>query len=213
MSNYTEEEQIAQLKDWWSRNGKPLLIGGILAVAIVFGWQTWQKQQANQGERLSATYQQLLDAAFNPEGTNAQDMLKLLQELESIKPEHAYAQYARLLVARVAVLENRLDDAAVMLRKVVDKPATPVLGELSSQRLARVLAAEGKAEEALKLLGGNGLAAYRSSRDELRGDILVQLERLDEARQAYQQAREGLDESSAAGSLMMKLDDLSAKDA
>lgn len=213
MSNYTEEEQIAQLKDWWSRNGKPLLIGGILAVAIVFGWQTWQKQQANQGERLSATYQQLLDAAFNPEGTNAQDMLKLLQELESIKPEHAYAQYARMLVARVAVLENRLDDAVVMLRKVVDKPATPVLGELSSQRLARVLAADGKADEALKLLGGNGLAAYRSARDELRGDILVQLERLDEARQAYLQARDNLDESSAAGSLMMKLDDLSAKDA
>lgn len=213
MSNYTEEEQIAQLKDWWSRNGKPLLIGGILAVAIVFGWQTWQKQQANQGERLSATYQQLLDAAFNPEGTNAQDMLKLLQELESIKPEHAYAQYARMLVARVAVLENRLDDAVVMLRKVADKPATPVLGELSSQRLARVLAADGKADEALKLLGGNGLAAYRSARDELRGDILVQLERLDEARQAYLQARDNLDESSAAGSLMMKLDDLSAKDA
>lgn len=213
MSHYTEEEQIAQLKDWWSRNGKPLLLGGILAVAIVFGWQTWQKQQANQGERLSATYQQLLDAAFNPEGTNAQDMLKLLQELESIKPEHAYAQYARMLVARVAVLENRLDDAVVMLRKVVDKPATPVLGELSSQRLARVLAADGKAEEALKLLGGNGLAAYRSARDELRGDILVQLERLDEARQAYQQARENLDDNSAAGSLMMKLDDLSAKDA
>ena len=213
MSNYTEEEQIAQLKDWWSRNGKPLLIGGILAVAIVFGWQTWQKQQANQGERLSATYQQLLDAAFNPEGTNAQDMLKLLQELESIKPEHAYAQYARMLVARVAVLENRLDDAVVMLRKVVDKPATPVLGELSSQRLARVLAADGKADEALKLLGGNGLAAYRSARDELRGDILVQLKRLDEARQAYLQARDNLDESSAAGSLMMKLDDLSAKDA
>ena len=32
MSNYTEEEQIAQFKEWWSRNGKPLVIGGALAV-------------------------------------------------------------------------------------------------------------------------------------------------------------------------------------
>lgn len=213
MSNYTEEEQIAQLKDWWSRNGKPLLIGGVLAVAIVFGWQTWQKQQANQGELLSATYQQLLDAALSSEGTSEQDILKLLQELEAIKPEHAYTQYARMLIARVAVLENRLEDAADLLRKVADKPATAALGELSSQRLARVLAASGKADEALALLEGNGLAAYRSGRDELRGDILLQLGRADEAREAYRQAQEALDDSSAAGSLMMKLDDLSAKEA
>ena len=37
----TEEEQIAQLKEWWQRNGKPLLAGGVLAVAGVFGWQYW----------------------------------------------------------------------------------------------------------------------------------------------------------------------------
>jgi predicted negative regulator of RcsB-dependent stress response len=213
VSHYTEEEQIAQFKDWWSRNGKPLLVGGVLAIAIVFGWQTWQKQQANRGELLSATYQQLLDAAFSPDGTNAGEMLKLLEELESISPEHAYAQYARLLVARVAVLENRLDDAAAMLQPVVDKPANAVLGELSHQRLARVLAASGKPDQALSLLDGKGLPAYSSARDELRGDVLVQLGRLDEARQSYRSAREGLDDSSAAGSLMMKLDDLSAKDA
>lgn len=213
MSHYTEEEQIAQIKDWWSRNGKPLLIGGILAVAIVFGWQSWQKHQANQGEQLSATYQRLLDTAFSPAGTNAAEMLKLLQELESVKPDHAYSQYARLLVARVAVVEDRLDDAAAMLRKVVDKPASEVLGELSRQRLARVLAASDKPEEALALLEPKGLAAYQAARDELRGDVLVQLGRADEARKAYQQARDNLDDSSAAGSLMMKLDDLSAKDA
>lgn len=213
MSHYTEEEQIAQFKDWWSRNGKPLLVGAILAVALVFGWQGWQKRQAGQAEQLSATYQQLLEAAFSNEGTSAGDMLKLLQTLESVKPDHAYTQYARMLVARVAVLEERLDDAAALLRQVADKPANPVLGELSRQRLARVLAAGDKAEEALTLLSGKGLEAYQAARDELRGDVLVQLGRTDEARKAYQAARDNLDDGSAAGSLMMKLDDLSSKDA
>ena len=41
----TEDEQIAQLKDWWDRNGKPLLAGGVLALVAVFGWQGWQKYQ------------------------------------------------------------------------------------------------------------------------------------------------------------------------
>lgn len=213
MSHYTEEEQIAQIKDWWSRNGKPLLTGGLLAVAMVFGWQGWQKHQTGQQEQLSALYQQLLDKAFNPEGADAADVVGLLQKLESVKPDHAYTQYARLLVARVAVQDDRLDDAATLLREVADKPASPVLGELARQRLARVLAASGQAEQALALLDGTAPEAYRAARNELRGDLLVQLGRIADARKAYEQARDQLSESSATGSLMMKLDDLSTGDA
>lgn len=213
MSHYTEEEQIAQIKDWWSRNGKPLLTGGVLAVAIVFGWQAWQKQQVGQQEQLSVLYQQLLDKAFNPAGTDAGDVVGLLEKLEQVKPEHAYTQYARLLVARVAVQDNRLEDAASLLQAVVDKPASPVLGELARQRLARVLAATDQPEQALALLDGNGPEAYRAARSELRGDLLVQLGRTADARKAYEQAREQMADSSATGSLMMKLDDLSAGDA
>ena len=50
----TEEEQIAQMKDWWQRNGKPLLTGGVLALAAVIGWQGWQNYQANQAQGASA---------------------------------------------------------------------------------------------------------------------------------------------------------------
>ena len=35
----TEDENLADLKDWWTRNGKPLVTGGLLALVIVFGWQ------------------------------------------------------------------------------------------------------------------------------------------------------------------------------
>ncbi|WP_409365464.1 tetratricopeptide repeat protein, partial [Klebsiella pneumoniae] len=42
MTSRTEDEDLAQIKDWWQRNGKPLVTGGILALAVVFGWQAWQ---------------------------------------------------------------------------------------------------------------------------------------------------------------------------
>lgn len=213
MSHYTEEEQIAQIKDWWSRNGKPLLTGGVLAVAMVFGWQGWQKHQTGQQEQLSAIYQHLLEKAFNPEGAEAGEVVGLLQKLEAVKPDHAYTQYARLLVARVAVQDDRLDDAGLMLRAVVNKPANPVLGELARQRLARVLATSEQTEQALALLDGKAPASFQAARDELRGDLLVQLGRTDEARKAYEQARDQLSGSSAAGALMMKLDDLNTGDA
>lgn len=213
MSQYTEEEQIALIKDWWQRNGKPLLVGAVLALALVFGWQTWQKQQTNQAQHLSTLYQQLLETAFNQAEANLAEVAKLTKSLEDLKPSHAYTQYAHLIVARLAVDEERLDDAAAALRKVVDKPANTTLAELAQQRLARVLAAQDQAEQALKLLEGKGVAAYQSARNELRGDILLQLGREQEARAAYVQAKETLSENAPSSVLTLKLDNLAQKDA
>ena len=58
MTSRTEDEDLAQIKDWWQRNGKPLVTGGILALAVVFGWQAWQKYQTNQAQGASIVYQQ-----------------------------------------------------------------------------------------------------------------------------------------------------------
>ena len=46
----TDDEQLAAFKDWWQRNGKPLVTGGLLALVIVFGWQAFQKYQGNQSQ-------------------------------------------------------------------------------------------------------------------------------------------------------------------
>ncbi|MDC6700522.1 tetratricopeptide repeat protein, partial [Leclercia adecarboxylata] len=64
MTSGTEEETLAQIKEWWQRNGKPLLLGAVLALVLVFGWQFWQKHQINQAQSASLVYQQLLVAAL-----------------------------------------------------------------------------------------------------------------------------------------------------
>lgn len=43
-----------QVKDWWNRNGKPLLTGALLAGVVVLGWNTWHKYQNNQSQRCLA---------------------------------------------------------------------------------------------------------------------------------------------------------------
>ena len=114
---------------------------------------------------------------------------------------------------KVAVDSNQLDDAALALQEVLDKPANDTLEELARQRLARVLLAQEQAEKALEILEGKALPAFQATRDELRGDTLVILKRPAEAKAAYLQAKEALAADAAAGSLLMKLDDLSEKDA
>lgn len=214
MTSRTEEEQLALIKEWWQRNGMPLLTGGALALVIVFGWQGWQKYQTNQAQGASMLYQQLLETALTPSGQpDAGKVSELAGKLKSDYAGTQYAQYGSLFVAKVAVEAGKLDDAAAELRAIVDKPADATLGELARQRLARVLAAQGKAEEALKLLEGDADKAYLASREEVRGDLLVQLGRADEAHAAYEKAKAALSDDAAVGSLQMKLDDLAKGDA
>jgi predicted negative regulator of RcsB-dependent stress response len=68
VTSRTEEEELAVIRDWWQRNGKPLLTGGVLALAGVLGWQAWQKHEANQTYAASAVYQQLVEVALNSPG-------------------------------------------------------------------------------------------------------------------------------------------------
>ncbi|MDY0207835.1 MAG: tetratricopeptide repeat protein [Pseudomonas sp.] len=214
MSDYTEEEQVAQIKEWWQRNGKPLLVGGALALVIVFGWQAWQKNQAQAAQTASMVYQQLLDVALVPnDEVDAQKVAQLLADLKKINANSAYAQYAGLLAVKVAVDSNQLDDAALELNVILAKPANDTLAELARQRLARVLLAQEQAEQALALLDAKVLPAFAATREELRGDALVILERPVEAKAAYLQAQQALSPDAAAGSLLMKIDNLNDKDA
>ncbi|AGA85827.1 MAG: GTP-binding protein [Gammaproteobacteria bacterium HGW-Gammaproteobacteria-9] len=213
MTSGTEEEQLAQIKDWWQRNGKPLVLGAVLALVLVFGWQFWQKHQITQAQNASIVYQQLLGAALEAGEADAAEVSRLGNLLKKDFAGTHYAQYGSLFVAKVAVESGRLDEAASELRSVVDKPADKTLDELARQRLARVLAAQDKAEEAIKLLDGKVDQAFAASREELKGDLLVQLGRNDEAHAAYTKAKESLSQDAAIGGLQMKLDDLARGEA
>ncbi|WP_268799820.1 YfgM family protein [Pseudomonas huanghezhanensis] len=210
----TDDEQMVAVKDWWQRNGKPLVTGGLLALIVVLGWQGWQKYQTNQSQGASALYQQLLETALTPSGqADAGRVAEIAGKLKSDFGGTPYAQYGSLFVAKVAVDTGKLDDAVAELKSVSDKPASVTLGEIARQRLARVLASQNKAEDALKLLDGQADKAFMASREELRGDLLVQLGRTDDAHAAYQKAKAALSEEAAVGGLQMKLDDLAKGDA
>ncbi len=210
----TEDEELAVIRDWWQRNGKPLLTGSALALVVVFGWQAWQKHQVAEAQGASVLYQQLLENSLVADGQA--DVGKVAELAGKLKADYAgshYAQYASLLLAKVAVEAGKLDDARAELQAVLDKPADATLGELARQRLARVLAAQDKTEDALTLLTGDADQAFVAAREELKGDLLVKLDRSDEALQAYEKAKAALTAEAAVGGLQIKIDDLAKGDA
>ena len=213
MSSRTEEEELAMIRDWWQRNGKPLITGSVLALVLVFGWRGWQNYQVEQAQGASMLYQQLLESVMPANGQP--DPAQIAALASNLKKDYAgttYAQYGSLFVAKVAVEAGKPADAVTELQAVLKKPADATLEELARQRLARVQAAQGKAEEALKLLQAKVEPAFAASRDELKGDLLLQLGRIEEARGAYESAKKALSDESTQSSLQMKLDDLATKD-
>ena len=98
------DDELAGVKDWWNRNGKPLLTGALLAGVVVLGWNTWHKYQNNQSQGASQLYQALLETSLTPTGQpDATKVAELAGKLKSEFGGTAYAQYGSLFVAKVAV--------------------------------------------------------------------------------------------------------------
>ncbi|MEH6564131.1 MAG: tetratricopeptide repeat protein [Halopseudomonas sp.] len=210
MAYETEEEQVEKLKDMWRRHGAPLLTGVAIALAGVFGWNAWTNYQDTQARNASTLYQSMLESvlASDSEASRAR-AAELAAQLREEYASTRYADFAALMQARLAVEAKDFPVAEQSLREVIDGSQDSALQEVARQRLARVLAQQERAEEALELFSApiEG-AELRASREEIRGDLLLSLNRDDEAREAYKTAQEALEDASTRPQLQLKLDDL-----
>ncbi len=204
-----DDRQFEQLQGWWQTHGRAVLAGGCLALVMGLGWKGWQHHVLAAEQEASVLYQSLLDEALKADAAkvNNAEVVRLASVLKDQYAGSHYAQYARLLLARTAVEAGHLEEAASELQVVADRPADAALEEMARQRLARVLAARNEPQKGLALLEQSSDEAARGEREELKGDLLLQQGRQDEARAAYRQARQ-LQGQEATGVLQMKLDAL-----
>ncbi len=207
----TEEEQIEAIKNWWKKNGSSLLIGIVLALAIVLGWQAWQNQQENQRAEAANAFNQLLQAAGQASSQEDRESVAFLAS--QIREEHgdsAYATYAMMLLASQQMMADNDPAAAVenlewAMAQVEDGAA---LGLVIRTRLARAQYGAGQYEDALATVRGAGDAgAFESLMAELEGDILLASGDRSGAEQAYLRARDAAS-GQGMGLLRLKLEDL-----
>lgn len=210
----TEEEQIEALKKWWAENGKSTVISIVVAVAAVFGWQGYQKQQQATVEAASAIYQNMLTAANSNNGQPSEKQLAtakhLAEQLKQDYPDSTYAQFAALYNAQFAVQADDLPSAEQELRWVLQSPALDELAVQTRLRLARVLFAQEKYQEALGELQGDA-TGYAASYAEVKGDILKAQGNNQEALAAYEtavQLNNSAEQPVNNGLLQIKLEQL-----
>ncbi len=183
----TEEEQVEALKRFWKENGKAILSGLALGLALLFGWRSWQLYVANQEAKASYAYQVLMSyRSENKDGLARAAAEKVIED----HPRSSYADLARLQLAWLANKEGKTEEAAALLREVMQKAGMEGVREIARIRLARLSLGKEGPEEALNLLEGLRTPAALLLAEELRGDILLKLGRTGEAREAYARALE-----------------------
>lgn len=185
----TEEEQVEALRRWWKDNGKSTVALIVLALAVGFGWQSWQRSSSGQQEQASDLYQALLRASETPAASSGTQGVELAEQLKNEFSGSSYAQFAALQLAAMAVQEGNLAEAEAQLRWVLGNAASGSdAAQVAQLRLARVVAAAGNTDQALDIITKAAPGDYAASYALAQGDILLAVGRQDEARDAYTRA-------------------------
>jgi len=199
-----EQEQIESLKGWWKDNANWVLGVTLIAVIAMGGWRGWQYYQHKQASESATLYQQFVEQLASNDAKRVNDAAAALMDKYAATP---YAAQAALIAAQVNEMGKEPLRAKSQLQWVVEKSSEEGLKSVAGLRLAAVLLDEKDYAGALKSLDAKHPASFDALYADLKGDVLNAQGKLAEAKVAYQQAYDKLDEKNQYRNLVqMKLD-------
>lgn len=205
----TEEEQVAAIKGWWRENGKSTILGVAVGIAMIVGWNYWQDSQKDKAYQASALFEQLQENLIKKDVEATE---KVAKRISTEYGSTGYADYSALLLAKTKVQQGDLEAASIILKQQIKSASSVELKNIARIRLIKLLQETNEYEKGLQLIAEvdqSTSQGFSASYDELTGDLYVALDRLGEARTAYQSA---LRAGANTPLLQFKLDDITAAD-
>jgi predicted negative regulator of RcsB-dependent stress response len=202
----TEEQQVEAIKKWWHENKLSVIGGVVIGVGALWGGRAWLDYQHNYAEAASATYQVMLEQLS--QGKNEDAALQGAQLLGKFS-DTAYASLAALAMAKIKQEAGDSAAASAHLNWALDNTKEDAVRHEARLRLAKIMFADKKYDDALKMLNGIDAGVYESTYEQLKGDIYVAKGQPESARTAYTRALASASpEERGRGLLQMKLDNL-----
>ncbi len=201
-----DDERLEQIKNWW-KEFRWTVIGGLgVGVIAVGGWTGWVGHTQSQQEAASELFQQLSVAVVDADVEVAQ---QAHDDLLAEYSRTAYADQARLLMARAHYEAGAVDNARTLLETAISQSSDPSTVHAARIRLAQLLIAETQFQAALDVLGSSATGQFESYYQELKGDAYRALNRYAEATEAYQASIDSLSDGSTSYRtiLTLKLND------
>ena len=180
----SEKEQIDQIRSWWSEYGAFVIGGIVIGVGLLVGINYYQKNELQAQIAASSTYETLVESAADGDLEAAETAAA---EIASIYTDTTYGGQAGLTMARLYMDKNRDQDAADALSAVVNGTADSEVKHVARLRLGRIYLYQGKMQEAVDLLEGQDIPAFKAAYGEVLGDAYTELGRVEDAQTIYQE--------------------------
>ena len=196
--HFAGDEETDKIREWWKKNGSAIIIGLIVGIGSVAGYQGWSLYQTSQAEGASDLYQDMLRNLND--GVELQvraDASQLVSEYGST----AYGDAALLMLAKLDVEAGEIEKASDHLRQIIEHSKDSTIKHIARLRLVTLTLELGDLNQADKMLKVQAPEAFSSRYDELRGDLFLARGDLGKARNAYQSALR----RAAAGSVTAQI--------
>jgi predicted negative regulator of RcsB-dependent stress response len=204
----SDDEQVEALKKWWNENGRSIVVGAVLGLGAVFGWQAWTQHQEQVASQASLRYEKMSQAI---QAGNVESVLKQGEKIITEWPESSYAVFASLDMAKIQLGQGDSTAAKKQYEWVLANSGDASLKQMARLRLARILLSENSIDKAEAVAAKADKDSYNGEFAALRGDIARAKQDYAAARNAYLEALNG--DVGNRRMIQMKLDDLAKAEA
>ncbi len=204
IDNQEEYEQGEQLRVWLRANGLSMLGGIAIGLALIAGWQWWQRKQLLAAENVSDAYAAV--AAAVDAGADTRKVAAAEHKIRADDHKSVYPALAAMRLAAEQVDKGDAKGALATLDEVGTVTLDPALSQLLQLRAARVLVILGRPADAIARLDKVKDPAWTAVAEEIRGDAESAQGHVERARDAYARALAKLpDDAPGRTLLQMKL--------
>lgn len=189
----TPEEQDERAKQWLKDNAFALIVGIVLGLALVFGYQYYKTQQRIKAEKASDVYQKVLGAL------QSSGLAEISADIDLLKKEHPKSSYAAKSVLLYAkqLADKDLASAVTEYDWVIANASESGVKQAALIRKAKALIGLNKLDEASALANAELKAGgYTSYYQDLLATIAVKKGDTEAARSHYQAALAAIEDAA-----------------
>jgi len=187
-----EQEQLAQLKHWWSKNGNAITWLLIVVLAAFAGWNGWQYWERKTALQAAALYDELERAVSSRDGERIQ---RVWADMQANAGSSAQAHQAALLVARALFDDGKAAESKAALSWLVAESKDTAITSVARLRLAALEMDAAAPDAALKWLEVTPPVDFAGLFADRRGDALMLQDQRELARAEYERAHAALTDS------------------
>ena len=188
-----EQEQLDEFKAWWKQHGRKV-INAITVLAVIYlGYNGWNYYQNQQSLKASAQYDSLMKLNV-ADAKNLKAIQAVSAEIMDKYSSTPYAGRAALTAAKANFQANETKSAKAQLEWAANHAKEDAIQGMALLELAALQVQEKDYAAALKTLSEKHSSGFDGLFADLKGDVLVAQGKNAEAKAAYKEAVEKLEQ-------------------